>query len=79
MKLCSFYSFGDKFLDEIIHAKSPIALSMQDYLPANGLKFKITHIYSCIYTGIVTKSVEGELFSPASIRPIIPFNGKNDR
>ena len=36
-----FYSFDDKFLDEIIHMQSIIALSMKDYLPANVLNCTI--------------------------------------
>ena len=37
MVTCRFYSFDDKFLDEIKHVHSPIALSVQDYLPASVL------------------------------------------
>ena len=38
MATFSFYSFDDKFLDEIIHVQSIKALSIQDNLPANVLK-----------------------------------------
>ena len=53
MVTCSFYSFGDKFLDEIIHVLSLIALSMWDYLPANVLKPKDRFSYD------VAQTIEG--------------------
>ena len=49
MVTCSFYSFDDKFLDEIIYVKSLIALSMQDYLPANAIHVVLRHGYkTCV-------------------------------
>ena len=37
---CSFNSFDDKFLGEIIHVQSLKILSVEEYLPANVLNCK---------------------------------------
>ena len=59
MVTCSFKSLSMKFLDQIIHMQSLIALSMQDYLPANVLLNKfIVIVDECHHTILMLEYYE---------------------